>query len=106
MGSDGYEVSPSSLDQHESDIRQVMEQVSGAVGSVRQLFDPAAFGIIGTDWSMALNAWIQQHTGCIDSAVKAGNDTADSVGKMSQNYQQNESDVAQSFNSISGDMGA
>ena len=103
---DGYEVSPSSLGQHESDIRQVMEQVSGAVDSVRDLFDPAAFGIIGTDWSLALNAWIQQHTGCIDSAVKAGNDTADSVGKMCANYQQNESDVAQSFTSISGDMKA
>jgi hypothetical protein len=106
MGSDGYEVRPSSLDQHESDIRQVMEQVSGAVDSVRDLFDPAAFGIIGTDWSMALNLWIQQHTSCIDSAVKAGNDTADSVAKMSQNYQQTETDLAQSFDSISGDMKA
>jgi hypothetical protein len=50
--------------------------------------------------------WIQQHTSCIDSAVKAGNDTADSVAKMSQNYQQTETDLAQSFDSISGDMKA
>ena len=103
---DGYQVRPSSLSQHESDIRQIMEQVQGAVDSVRDLFDPAAFGIIGTDWSLALNAWIQQHTSCIDSAVKAGNDTADSVGMMATNYQQNETDLAQSFNSISGDMKA
>jgi hypothetical protein len=101
---DGYEVSTSTLDQHEQDIRQIMGQVSGAVDSVRDLFDPQAFGIIGTEWSMGLNAWIQQHTGCIDSAVKAASGVADSVATMSQNYQRNEADVARSFTSISGDM--
>jgi hypothetical protein len=102
--SGGYEVTPASLGEHEQDIRQVMEQVSGAVDSVRDLFDPKAFGIIGTEWSLALNAWIGQHTSCIDSAVKAGDDVADSVAKMSQNYQQNEADVAQSFTSISNNI--
>jgi hypothetical protein len=102
--SGGYEVQPASLDQHEQDIRQVMEQVSGAIDSVRDLFDPQAFGIIGSTWATAVNAWIQQHTSCIDSAVKAGNSVADSVGRMSQNYQQNEANVAQSFTSISGNM--
>ena len=102
--SGGYEVQAKTLDQHESDIRQVMEQVSGAVSSVRDLFDPKAFGIIGTEWSLALNLWIQQHTSCIDAAVKAGNDVADSVGRMSQNYQHNEAAVAQSFTSINGDL--
>jgi Excreted virulence factor EspC, type VII ESX diderm len=104
--SGGYEVQPASLNQHEQDIRQVMEQVSGAVDSVRDLFDPQAFGIIGSVWATGVNAWIQQHTSCVDSAVKAGEGVADSVAKMSQNYQQNEADVARSFTSISGDMGA
>ncbi|HEX5403563.1 MAG TPA: type VII secretion target [Pseudonocardiaceae bacterium] len=103
---DGYEVQPASLSEHEQDIRQVMEQVSGAVNSVRSVFDPQAFGIIGQVWATGLNAWIQQHTSCVDSAVKAGESVADSVAKMNQNYQQNEDDVAQSFTSISGDMGA
>ncbi|HVV25399.1 MAG TPA: type VII secretion target [Pseudonocardiaceae bacterium] len=103
---DGYNVEPASLDKHEQDIRQVMEQVSGAVNSVRDLFDVEAFGIVGTVWATALNAWVQQHTSCIDSAVKAGNQVADSVGKMAQNYRQNEQNVAQSFTSISNDMEA
>ena len=102
--SGGYEVQPASLSEHEQDIRQVMEQVSGAVSSVRDLFDPQAFGIIGTVWATGVNAWIQQHTSCVDSAVKAGDAVADSVAKMNQNYQQNEADVAQSFTSISSNM--
>jgi hypothetical protein len=104
--SGGYEVESTTLDQHETDIRQIMEQVSGAMNSVRDLFDPKAFGIIGTEWALGLNLWIQQHTSCIDSAVKAANDVADSVGKMSQNYQHNEAAVAQTFTSIHSDMGA
>lgn len=100
----GYEVSTSSLDRHEQDVRQVMDQVSGALNSVRDLFDVEAFGIVGTPWATALNLWIQQHTGCIDSAVKAGNQVADSVAKMSQNYQQNERNLAQTFTSIHNDM--
>jgi hypothetical protein len=101
---DGYQVRISSLDKHEQDVRTIMEQVSGAVNTVREPFDVAAFGILGSIWSGALNAWIEGHTGMVDSAIKAGDDVADSVGKMSQNYQQNESDVAQSFTSIHNDM--
>jgi hypothetical protein len=101
---DGYEVDTTSLDQHEKDIRQIMEQVSGAMDSVRDLFDPKAFGIVGTEWSLALNLWIQQHTACIDAAVKAGNGVADGVGRMNQNYQHNEAAVARSFTSIRGDL--
>ena len=101
---DGYQVSISSLDKHEQDVRTIMEQVSGAVNTVRQPFDVAAFGVIGSLWSGALNAWIDGHTGLVDSAVKAGNDVADSVGKMSQNYQRTESDAAQGFTSIHNDM--
>jgi ABC-type transporter Mla subunit MlaD len=99
----GYEVEPTSLDQHEQDIRQVMDQVSGAMNSVRDLFDVEAFGIVGTPWATVLNAWVQQHTGCIDSAVKAGNQVADSVGKMAANYRQNEQSVAASFTAIHTD---
>lgn len=104
MGGGGYQVSPSSLDKHEQDIRTIMGQVGDAVNTVREPFDVSAFGIIGSLWSGALNDWIEGHTGMVDSAVKAGDDVADSVAKMSQNYQQNESDVSKSFTSIHDDM--
>jgi hypothetical protein len=101
---DGYKIEHASLDKHEQDIRQIMEQVSGAVGTVREPFDVQAFGVIGSTWSWGLNDWIKGHTGCVDSAVKAGNGVADSVKKMNDNYKQNESDVAGSFTSINTDM--
>jgi hypothetical protein len=100
---DGYKIEHASLDKHEQDIRQVMEQVSSAVGTVREPFDVQAFGLVGSIWSAGLNAWITGHTGCVDSAVKAGNDVADSVKKMNENYKQNESNLAASFNAINTD---
>lgn len=102
--SGGYEVDTSSLDQHQKDIQTIMEQVSGAIGPAREEFDPQAFGIIGEVWAAGLNAWVQSHTACVDAAVKAGQDVADSVGKMSQNYTDNETRTAKSFTSISDDM--
>lgn len=102
----GFSVDHASLDKHEQDIRQVMEQITGAVNSVRQPFDVQAFGVIGSTWSGALNDWIVGHTGCVDAAVRACAETADNVKAMNENYRQNESDTAQSFTAIGKQTGA
>ena len=103
---DGYEITHASLEKHESDIRAVMSQVKGAIDQVRDPIDVQAFGIIGMTWAGYLNLWIDAHTGCVDAAVEAGNQTADNVKAMNQNYRDNEQNVAGSFTSIHGDLKA
>jgi uncharacterized protein YukE len=94
------QIDHSSLDKHAEEIKQIVEQVNGAVNQVRQLFDVKAFGIIGTVWATAVNEWVQSHTKAVDAAVQACTETADKVKSMNENYKQNETDVAQSFTAI------
>jgi hypothetical protein len=101
---EGYAIDHESLATHESDIRDVMDQVKGAVDQVRGLFDVQAFGVVGTIWATPLNAWIEAHTSCIDTAVAAGTKVADNVRSMNENYQTNEQNVAGSFTAIDGDL--
>jgi hypothetical protein len=101
---DGYQITHASLEKHESDIREVMSQVKGAIDTVRDPIDFQAFGIIGQSWAGYLNLWIDAHTRCVDAAVEAGNQTADNVKSMNENYKNNEDTVAKGFTAIQADQ--